>query len=349
MEFGKLQMERQAMTTRRSVLATLAVLPLAAVFPRRAQASFSSAAAYSRSFTSDHAVLIWRDGTTVFEDGEVTKNYGVASISKSLTGLVLARLMDEGRFGPDSFLSQYLPSDWVGSDSRKRSIRLWHAMTMCTGLQPHDNPGQPGYDPLALQTVANPAVEWAYASAPVDLLGIAAQRRTGSSVASLFNSRICNRLGIPSVSWRQFDGYTRASSGAIMSARNLVKIGQLMLADGRWRGVQIISASRSRWLRSHPAELNELTFKSTPGSPFPMSSSAPRFYGRLWWTNVTGAGLGTSVPRGAYYAHGLREQLLVVVPDRRLVVVRLGMQPVALAAFRNNFMSRVMEGLAPAA
>jgi CubicO group peptidase (beta-lactamase class C family) len=331
------------MTTRRTVLSTLGVLPLAAVFPRRAQASFSSAADYSRSFTSDHAVLIWQDGTIVFEDGNVTKNYPVASISKSLTGLVLGKLMDEGKFGPSSFLHQYLPTDWVGSDSRKRSIKLWHAMTMCSGLQPHDAPGQAGYDPLALKTVANPAVDWAYASAPVDLLGIAAQRRSGSSVQSLFNSRICKPLGIPSVDWTvPFSGYTRASSGAVMSARNLVKIGRLMLANGKWGSIQLITASRCQWLRSHPTDLDNLTFKSTPGSPFPMSSSAPRFYGRLWWTNVTGAGLGPSVPRNAYYAHGLREQLLVVVPDRKLIVVRLGAKPVALAEFRRNFMSRVM-------
>jgi CubicO group peptidase (beta-lactamase class C family) len=335
------------MTNRRNVLAIIAALPLAAVLPRRAQASFSSAAAYSSSFTSDHAVVIWQDGQIVFESGNVTKTYRVASISKSLTGLVLGKLMDQAQFRPDTFLHQYLPPDWVGSDSRKRSIKFWHAMTMCSGLQPHDNPAQAGYNPLALRTVARPAVEWAYVSAPVDLFGIAAQRRSGSSVESLFNSRICAPLGIPTSSWIKFgDGHTRASSGASMSARNLVKIGQLMLDNGRWRGVQVISASRCQFLRTHPPELNDLTFKSTPGSPFPMSSSAPRFYGRLWWTNATGAALGPSVPRSAYYAHGLREQLLVVVPDRRLIVVRLGAQPVALAEFRREFMSRVMEDVA---
>ena len=77
-----------------------------------------------------------------------------------------------------------------------------------------------------------------------------------------------------------------------------------------------------------------------------MTSSARRFYGRLWWTNVTGAGLGASVPRSAYYAHGFREQLLVVVPDRKLIVVRLGTKPNALAGFRSKFMSHVLEDLA---
>ena len=77
-----------------------------------------------------------------------------------------------------------------------------------------------------------------------------------------------------------------------------------------------------------------------------MFSSAPRFYGRLWWTNATGARLGSSVPRSAYYSHGLREQLLVVVPDGKLIAVRLGAKPVALAEFRRNFMSRVIEDVA---
>jgi hypothetical protein len=57
--------------------------------------------------------------------------------------------------------------------------------------------------------------------------------------------------------------------------------------------------------------------------------------------NPTGAMLGSAVPRNAYYAHGFKETLLVVVPDRSLVVVRFGPEPIVLPAFRREFMKRV--------
>jgi hypothetical protein len=48
------------------------------------------------------------------------------------------------------------------------------------------------------------------------------------------------------------------------------------------------------------------------------------------------------VSRDAFYAHGLRETLLIVVPSRNLVVVRFGTSPRSLPEFRREFMARVM-------
>lgn len=55
--------------------------------------------------------------------------------------------------------------------------------------------------------------------------------------------------------------------------------------------------------------------------------------------------LGPSVPDDAFYAHGFRENLLVVVPSLELVVVRLGFEPEVEPTFRRELMARVMAAI----
>jgi CubicO group peptidase (beta-lactamase class C family) len=45
-------------------------------------------------------------------------------------------------------------------------------------------------------------------------------------------------------------------------------------------------------------------------------------YGLLWWTNATGA--LPNVPRDAYWAWGLGDSLIVVIPSLDLVIARAG-------------------------
>ena len=131
-----------------------------------------------------------------------------------------------------------------------------------------------------------------------------------------------------------------------MPARDLARIGYLMMNNGRWDSGasqrQIVSAANVAYLRRGPACVQTAAFKPTPGSPFTPDTTSNQFYGRLWWTNLRGTALGANVPSDAFYALGLRENLLIVVPSLDLIVVRLGEAPVSSSAFRRELMKRVM-------
>jgi CubicO group peptidase (beta-lactamase class C family) len=51
-------------------------------------------------------------------------------------------------------------------------------------------------------------------------------------------------------------------------------------------------------------------------------TDAPTNYGILWWTNTTGQ--MTGVPRDAYWAWGLHETFIIIVPSLDLVIARAG-------------------------
>lgn len=309
---------------------------------------------YSASFTSSSALLVIRNGWIGGEWGTNTAR-GVASVSKSLTGMVAAKLFDLAGSGsvpatlrPSEPAYRLLPASWGDADPRRRLISIENLMTMASGVEPDDNPSQADYLSVVLsrRVVAPPDTVWAYASLPVDLLGIALQTTVGSSVRDLFNTHIAGPLGIPALSWSSFSGYSHAASGATIRPRDLARVGYLLMQRGLWdRGPgqqRVVSEQSLALLRRGPPCIQTARFTATPGSPFVVDQDSPDFYGHLWWTNLHGRGLGSVVPSDAVYARGLRENLLVVVPSLDLLVVRLGDGPTTVPGFRRELMRRIM-------
>lgn len=310
---------------------------------------------YSRSYNTGSSVLVIRNGYVVGEWGS-TGARKVNSISKSLTGLSMARLFDMSgvrQIGPESYAHEFLPDSWERNQLAKRQIRVRHLLTMTSGLRPHDRPGGSGYTNtiLGLPLDSSPGSIWAYASAPVDLLSLVVENASGRKLRDLFNQQIAGPIGAPAIRWDSFDSHTGASSKAYIAPRDLARVGYLMMMDGRWGGGggqrSVVGASRINALEQG-CSCGSSSFGGTAGSPFNVGSNSKSHYGQLLWTNRGGVGLGSKVPSDAFYMHGLRENLLIVVPSRNLIVVRLGDAPTSMPQFRVQLMSRIMDALVSA-
>ena len=87
------------------------------------------------------------------------------------------------------------------------------------------------------------------------------------------------------------------------TARNWARIGMLYLQDGMWNGQRILPEG---WTK----------FVSTPAPAWKQP-----VYGGLFWLN----GIGTfPIPKNSYYAAGGGGQNVFIIPDKDMVVVRLG-------------------------
>lgn len=99
-------------------------------------------------------------------------------------------------------------------------------------------------------------------------------------------------------------GHFIMSSQVWTTARDLARLGLLYLNDGMWNGERLLPAEWRRYVaRQGPAQ--------PPGG---------YGYGAGWWTFPKTSGL----PQDAIIARGNRGQYVVVVPSRRLVIVRRG-------------------------
>lgn len=266
----------------------------------------------------------------------------VASVAKSIVALLIAMAVEDGAFtGLDQTAADFIP---IWRDDARAGITLRHLMSMTSGL---DDTG------LALRGVAGdqfainaaaplrdaPGARWAYNTAACHLLFHILIRATGQTVESYARPRLFAPLGMGDTGWTTSPGSGGAGPvtnyySARSTARDLARIGELVLGGGTWSGRRLIGAEMLQALIGPSQTLNPS-------------------YGLLWWSNARpGAdalGQGSSLrlpsaPRDTVAALGAGGQALLVVPSRNLIVVRQGDAP-GSATFADDLLATTFRAL----
>ncbi len=282
-----------------------------------------------------HAVVVMRHGRLALERyfegederwgeplGKVAFNadslHDVRSVSKSVVGLLYGLALAEGKVPAlDTPLIQAFPaySD-LAADEGRRSILISHALGMTMGLQwDEDLPySDPRNSEIAMERssdryryvleqpiVAPPGERWCYSGGATALLGHLIAQGSGMPLLDYARHKLFAPLGIDKAEWTPgTNGEAAAASGLRLRARDLARIGQLVLQQGEWPGGR---QGRALVLRHWIVQSIQPRVDAWPGLR----------YGHHWYVGQTRAGL-------AYYmAIGLGGQRLVVVPQHSLV------------------------------
>jgi CubicO group peptidase (beta-lactamase class C family) len=225
-----------------------------------------------------HAVVVQRNGIILFERyfagedqawgrplGHVTFNgstlHDLRSVTKSITSLIYAIALGQGKVpAPDARLLDSFPEypDLAG-DPQRAAWTVAHALNMTLGTEwnedlPYSNPANSEimmerasdrYRFILDRPIANkPGERWTYNGGCSALLGRLIAKGTGQSLENFANEALFRPLGIASLEWSKgSDGVPSAASGLRLTARDLLRIGQLMLSKGSWGGRQVVPAS----------------------------------------------------------------------------------------------------------
>ncbi|WP_372594257.1 serine hydrolase domain-containing protein [Actinotalea sp.] len=253
------------------------------------------------------------------------------SMSKSLTNLLVGRLVAQGRLSLDD---DHLRAQWT---DERAEITVEQLLRMTSGLEWNETydlgtaitrmlylePDMGDY--VAAQPLAHePGTYQQYSSGSTTLLCDILLERTGSD-ANLPREEVFGPLGMSSaVLEPDASGTPVCSSYLWATPRDFAALGQFALQDGEWAGEQLLPAG---WMARSTTAVDVET--EDPG------------YGAGWWVNTLpdGTPVHPELPDDAYFAQGHDGQWIVVVPSAELVVVRLGFSPevddegvVALAA-----------------
>ena len=283
-----------------------------------------------------HSLLVARQGRLVFEHyrkgpdqrwGEtlpeaehgVESLHDLRSVTKVVTGLLVGQALDAKLIpGLDTPVFDCLPDHAELRTPAKHGITVRHLLTMSAGLAWDEN--LPISDPkhgemrlwrsedpvrtaLEPSLVAKPGEVWNYAGGCTEILAAILERAAGRPLDVFARETLFAPLGIAETEWARLkNGAPSASGGLRMRARDLAKLGQLVLRRGRWGGEALLSED---WIAA--------ALSPQIGAPDRLF-----FYGYHWW-------LGRSLFRGREVAWaagiGLGGQRLIVVPDLDLVVV----------------------------
>ncbi len=241
------------------------------------------------------------------------------SMGKSVIAILLGRMEALGLLPADP--PRPLFAAWAGDE--RREVTLEQLLQMTSGLA-WDETYAPGSDAtrmlfqahgasevaLASPLAQPPGTTFSYSSGTSNLLARLLHERLGGTQAQLdfLHAELLQPLGLRhTVLELDPAGVLVASSFVYGSARDWARLGLLLLQQGRAHGRQLLPAD---WV-ARATRPND-------------SGNDPR-YGYQLWLNAGGDALRwPELPADAYAMQGNRGQVVMIVPSRDVVMVRLG-------------------------
>ena len=263
--------------------------------------------------TNSDAIVVLRNGRVIGEWYSDSGHVPIQTMSatKSIVGLAIGRLLHDRQLDSLDQPVWTLYPEW--RQGRKRHITIRHLLNHTSGLQdiPGDGPEiEPAPDAiqlaLAAELMADPGEYWFYSNKATNLLAGIVERASGRKLDAYVRDVLLRPLCISEGEWafRDKSGNPYGMAGLTLHARDLAKIGQMMLDSGRWQGTTVLP---HEWVSA----------SVSPSQPFD-----PR-YGLLWWIETDGfASTIDSVLLRRWRDAGLAEDLterLEVLAGRRFV------------------------------
>ncbi|MCP4220569.1 MAG: serine hydrolase, partial [bacterium] len=276
------------------------------------------------TYLSTHSTVIVKNGRLVLEEysslSRRSELHEFQSCTKTVTAILVGIAIEKGFIRDvEERVFDFFPEYAQHNTAEKNEIRVEHLLTMTHGLDwdertydysdsRNDNNGMNASADwieyfLKKDKVAEPGTTFVYAGgSPMTLAGII-NKTSGSQMDVFAQEFLFTPLQIDAshVSWVKQDGLPHAGGGLNMWAREMAKLGQMIVDDGKWKDQQIVP---KEWVEEMVTYYID-------------SDAQGVGYGYLWWLhdfNING------VTISAYHAWGAGGQHLFGVPALDMVV-----------------------------
>ena len=240
------------------------------------------------------------------------------SMAKSFVGTLIGVAIKEGKIkSVDQKVCAFLPKFCKG---RNDELTIKDLLTMSSGLNWTENYYNPigqtaqayyGSDVkglmMGLKVVETPGKVFKYHSSCSQLLAFIVEEATDKTISEYASAKLWSPIGAkhPAL-WNidKKDGDEKAFCCINSNARDFARLGKLYMHNGNWNGLQIIDSSYAKEATSIADLLDEKGNKNVN-------------YGyQFWMTNYKDMHI--------YYARGLLGQYVICIPEKNMIVVRLG-------------------------
>jgi len=292
------------------------------------QTRLDSLTAYLESNLETTGMIILQDGKIVFEYGNVEEVSYIASCRKSVVSVLYGKYVENGAID----LSQEIGSIGVDEDKGllpiEKTAQINDIITSRSGV--FYEPVNKGYDEKNIleRGSVKPGEYFVYNNWDFNVAGYILEKKSGHSVYEELEEQLAIPLGFQDWNTKnQKKKYDKGKSRfpayhMYLSTRDMAKIGQLMMNEGRWQGKQIVSPDWIRKITSTVTPVEIVNERNGLNS----TNSFQFSYGYMWW-------LADNIKKhpdfeGAYSATGFGGQFITVIPKLKIVVahkVKLGL------------------------
>lgn len=267
---------------------------------------------YVNSFLmSVHDTLI---NETYFNGADQSSSFNIKSVSKCLISTLAGIALNEQKL--DSLtapvISFFPDFDMLNPDTLMDDLHLDHLLKMSSGLDYLENETEGVLfsehwvrNILSLPFAFQPGTNFRYGTINSHLVSAALAEATQMSTRAYAESRLFEPLGISVDHWvTDPQGYHMGGSDVYMTARSLMKFGNLVLRNGQYEGQSLIS---SDWVRAMLTS-KYANFQGGIGG-FGLNG-----YGYYWYLSDDGR-------YDTVFGWGFGGQILMLIPEVEAVVV----------------------------
>ena len=278
------------------------------------------------NYPNTHSVLLVKNGKLILEEYFYgTKRddlHYLASATKSITSILIGISLDENLISDvdqnvSDWFSDYQNTKWI---SQRYNITIKHLLSMTSGIEWDENrsASDPRHDYFAMRRggdwikyvfnknlVAPPGQKFNYNGGLSALLGEIVKRASGINADKFSEKYLFDPVGISHYSWLKYNnGSINTGGGLLLRSRDMAKIGQIVLSNGKFKDKRIIS---EQWII-------ESTKNQVLEKAHPLGSG----YGYQWWLGeilINGEKIKT------IFAQGRGGQCIFVIPKAKAIAV----------------------------
>ena len=240
------------------------------------------------------------------------------SVAKSWISTLVGIAFKEGQIQSlNQSISDFLPQY---STEKERKITIKHLLTMSSGFNWNEN----YYNPLGktaeayygtnlnklvtgLKSIEPPGRVFKYHSCNTQLLSFIIERATGKSVNEYASEKLWIPMGAKHPGFWNTDnkgGDEKAFCCINSNARDFARLAKLYMNFGKWNGQKIIDS-------------NYVVQATSPADLLKPDGKKNKNYGYHFW-------ISNHNDLKIYYMRGLWGQYVVCIPEKKMIIVRLG-------------------------
>jgi CubicO group peptidase (beta-lactamase class C family) len=249
-----------------------------------------------------------------YSDSSLSNSF---SMAKSVIGILTGIALDEGKIKSlDQHVGDFIPKYKEGENAK---LTIRHLLTMSSGLNWDES-----YSSLTsktteeyygtrlnkqmskLKVVNEPGKNFDYMSCNTQILAMVLKKATGKTISEYASEKLWTPLNaMHDAQWSldHKNGNEKAYCCFYTDARDFGRFGKLYLDSGRWGGMQIVS--------------EKYVLESITAAPLLDEGMPNKTYGYHWWIGEEGG-------QKIFYMRGLSGQYVIVIPDKKIIIVRLG-------------------------
>lgn len=263
------------------------------------------------------SLMVVKDGKVVYEYGDVTEPTYLGSARKSVLSMLYGPYVANGSIRLNATLKDLGMSDVGGLLPIEEGAKVIDLITARSGVyHPASNSGDLlGYAPK--RGSQKPGSYWLYSNWDFNAAGAVFERMTGKDIYDALRDNLAIPIGMQDFNRElqkkdENPGRSQYPSYPMwLSARDMARLGYLMLREGRWQKRQLIPAD---WVKRSTHVVTPMT-DMHPAS----SRSGPFGYGYMWW--VWDGSFASGPYQSACNAAGIFGQWITVLPAQDMVVI----------------------------